>query len=207
MANKGDPYLISTQMSFDSKSVLNRYLDAVQKVVDRHDILRTSFISEDLTTPAQVVLRQATLSITVLSLDPANGPIADQIAALTDPRENRINLTQAPLIRYTIAQDVDGCWIVVQSLHHIIGDNSTMEVMTNEILAFMNDQGQSMPEPQPFRNLIYHVKSGPGVEAHEQFFKKMLADVDTPALSYGLTDVHHDGLDVNESDLLLPQEL
>ncbi|KAF9343145.1 hypothetical protein BGX26_006200, partial [Mortierella sp. AD094] len=49
-----------------------------------------------------------------------------------------------------------------------------------------------LPEPQQFRNLIAQVKSGPGNEIHEQFFTKMLAEIDTPALPYGLSDVHND---------------
>ncbi|KAF9349886.1 hypothetical protein BGX26_011891, partial [Mortierella sp. AD094] len=100
MATKGDPYLLVTKMSFDSKDILDRYLDAVQKVVDRHDILRTAIVWEKLSTPAQVVLRHAKLSITELTLDPADGNIIDQLTKLTDPREHRIDLTKAPLIRF-----------------------------------------------------------------------------------------------------------
>ncbi|KAF9356137.1 hypothetical protein BGX26_005687, partial [Mortierella sp. AD094] len=196
MATKGDPYLLVFKMSFANKGVLDQYLDAVQKVVDRHDILRTAIIWENLTMPAQVVLRQAEMSITELSLDVENGPIIDQMMKLTDPREHRIDLTQAPLIRFIIAQDVTGNWIAVQLLHHIIDDNSSTKVMINEIYAFMNNQEQTLLEPLPFRNLISHVRSGPGVEIHEQFFTKMLAEIDTPALPYGLSNVHHDGLDV-----------
>ncbi|KAF9367587.1 hypothetical protein BGX21_007247, partial [Mortierella sp. AD011] len=127
MATIGDPYLIAIRMSFDSKDILDRYLDAVQNVVDRHDILRTSVMWENLSIPTQVVLRHAALSITELSLDPMNGSIMDQLVKLTDPREHRIDISQAPLIRYAIAQDIDGRWIVVQLLHHIIGDHSTLE--------------------------------------------------------------------------------
>ncbi|KAF9341231.1 hypothetical protein BGX26_008748, partial [Mortierella sp. AD094] len=118
---------------------------------------------------------------------------------LTNPREHRIDLTQAPLTQYVIAQDANGSWIVVQSVHHIIGDNATMTVIMNEIQEFLRDQGRSLQDPQPFRNLIAQVRSGPGVEVHEQFFSKMLAEIDTPSLPYGLSDVHDDGVDVTES--------
>ncbi|KAF9342213.1 hypothetical protein BGX26_008055, partial [Mortierella sp. AD094] len=207
MATKGDPYLISTQMSFDTKDILDRYLDAMQKVVDRHDVLRTAIMWENLTTPAQVVLRQATLSITKLSLDPTGGTTADQMVKLTNPREHRISLSQPPLIRFVIAQDIDGSWNVVRLMHHIICDNSTMGVMMNEIHVFINNKVHTLLEPQPFRNLIAQVRSGPSVEVHEQFFTKMLADIDTPALPYGLSDIHNDSVKVTESHLMLPQGL
>ncbi|KAF9995974.1 hypothetical protein BGZ79_010306, partial [Entomortierella chlamydospora] len=207
MATKGDPYLISSQFSFDSKDVLDRYVDAVQKVVNRHDILRTAIMWENLTAPAQVVLRHAVMSITELSLDPANGPIVEQMAKLTDPREYRIDLMKAPLIRFMISKDDDDKWIAVQLFHHIIGDNSTMQVMMDEIQGFMGDQAHTLLEPQPFRNLISHIRSGPSVEVHERFFTKMLAEIDTPALPYGLSNVHQDSLDFIESHLTLPHEL
>ncbi|KAF9342736.1 hypothetical protein BGX26_006962, partial [Mortierella sp. AD094] len=207
MATKGDPYLLTIKMSFANKGVLYQYLDAVQKVIDRHDILRTAIMWENLTTPAQVVLRRAALTITELSLDSMDGPIVDQITKITDPREHRIDLTQAPLIRFIIAQDVDGSWIAVELSHHLIGDHSTLEFMSNEISAFYNGNDQTLLPAKPFRNLIAHVRSGPSLEVHEQFFTKMLAEIDTPALPYGLSNVHHDVMDFTESHLALPQML
>ncbi|KAG0000093.1 hypothetical protein BGZ80_006427, partial [Entomortierella chlamydospora] len=64
MANNGDPYLDLVFLAFRDRELLDCYLDAYQKVVDRHDILRTAIVWENMSTPAQVVLRQATLSIT-----------------------------------------------------------------------------------------------------------------------------------------------
>ncbi|KAF9109613.1 hypothetical protein BGX27_007414, partial [Mortierella sp. AM989] len=207
MSAERDPYMLVVKMSFDNRGILDRYLGAVQKVIDRHDILRTAILWENLSTPAQVVLRHATLSVTEILLDPMVGPIDDQLARLTDPREHRINLTQAPLIRFIIAQDIDGSWIAVLLNHHTIGDHTTIAAMAVEIQAFMEGQGHTLPVPQPYRNLIAQIRSGPDAEVHRKFFTRMLADIDTPALPYGLSNVHLDGLDVVESHLVLPQDL
>ncbi|KAF9985191.1 hypothetical protein BGZ79_005469, partial [Entomortierella chlamydospora] len=161
----------------------------------------------NLSVPAQVVLGHVKLSITELSLDPEDGDIIDQMTKLTDPRGCRIDLTQAPLIRFVITEDFDGKWIVVIHLHHIIGDHSTLDLMMVEIRAFMKDKERTLAEPQPFRNLIAQVSSSQGLDIHERFFIEMLAEIDTPSLPYGLSDVHRDGLDVTESHLLLPQDL
>ncbi|ORX93280.1 amino acid adenylation enzyme/thioester reductase family protein, partial [Basidiobolus meristosporus CBS 931.73] len=207
MSTKGDPYLLISAIAFDSRAVLNEYLSAVQKVIDRHDILRTSIMWEGLSTPAQVVLRHATLSFTELSLNSSDGPIVEQLKQRFDPREHRMDLTRAPLLRYVAAQDDDGRWIVIELMHHIIDDNTSVQLMYMEIQAFMDGEGDSLPSPQPFRNLIAQARAGPNVEAHERFFTQMLGEIDTPALPFGLSDVHGEGLDITETQLWLPQDL
>ncbi|KAG0206478.1 hypothetical protein BGX31_002765, partial [Mortierella sp. GBA43] len=120
LATEGDPYLSINAMAFDTRDILDSYFEALQKVVDRHDIMRTAFVWENLSTPAQVVWRHAQLSIAELQLDPNEGPIKDQLMQRLNPREHRIDLSQAPLMRFTTAQDTDGRWIVVELLHHTI---------------------------------------------------------------------------------------
>ncbi|KAG0211800.1 hypothetical protein BGX28_007390 [Mortierella sp. GBA30] len=207
MATKGDPYLLLCCLAFRDRDLLERYLNALQQVVDRHDILRTSIFWKGISLPAQVVLRQATLSISEHSLDPADGPIVDQLVQMYDARKHRIDLTNAPLTRYAVAQDADGRWILLQLLHHIIGDHSTLEVMEEEIQAILAGKGNTLLPPQPFRNLVAQARLGTSVEAHEAFFTKMLADIETPALPYGLTDVHREGVNVTESHRTLTQDL
>ncbi|KAG0059501.1 hypothetical protein BGZ92_006922, partial [Podila epicladia] len=140
MATEGDPYLLISQLAFDSRALLDRYLTAVQQVVKRHDILRTAFVWECLSVPAQVVWRDAPLSIEELSLNSEDGPIAEQLLQRFDLRRHRIDLAQAPLLRFAIAQDNDGRWLLVQLMHHLIGDHSTREVRDAEVQAIMEGE-------------------------------------------------------------------
>ena len=73
-------------MAFTDRAFLERYLGAMQEVVDRHDILRTAFLWKDLLEPVQVVHRKAPLSVSEIVLDPRDGPIAEQLKARFDPR-------------------------------------------------------------------------------------------------------------------------
>ncbi|KAF9343839.1 hypothetical protein BGX26_005138, partial [Mortierella sp. AD094] len=204
---KGDPYLVTTNMSFDSMDMLDSYLYAFQKVVNRHDILRTSFIWEHLSSPVQVVLRQAPMSITELPLSLKDGPVLEQLMSRFDPCECRINLTQAPLIQFTIAQDGDGCWILVRLMHHLIDDQYSLNQIQFEVQALLEGQEERLQPPQPFRDYIAQTRSGPSIEDHELFFTKMLAEIDVPTISYGVPHLHDGELDMTESYLMLPQDL
>src|SRR5205085_3537486 len=135
---EGDPYLLSAQMIFPDRALLDRFLSAMQQVIDRHDILRTAFIWEGLSQPAQVVWRQAQLSITEMELDPQQGPMAEQLANQFDPRRHRIDLTQAPLLRFVIAYNPDpDHWLLQQRVHHLIIDHSTLETWYAEVNALL----------------------------------------------------------------------
>ncbi|NHB94764.1 AMP-binding protein, partial [Photorhabdus cinerea] len=207
LANDGDTYLVVSQMAFAERSLLDRYLAAVQQVVDRHDILRTAFIWQGLSAPAQVVWRQAALSVMELTLDPADGAVDDQLRQRFDPRHYRLDLGQAPLLRFVVAQETDGRWIVLQLLHHLIGDHTTLEVMHREVQACLAGQGNSLSAPFPFRNLVAEVRLGVSQEAHRRFFTDMLAEVDEPTLPFGLAEVHLDGSQETESYRILPAGL
>ncbi|RAW82688.1 non-ribosomal peptide synthetase, partial [Photorhabdus laumondii] len=207
LANKGDPYLLVSQMIFVDRSLLDRYLAAVQQVVNRHDILRTAFVWQGLSAPAQVVWRQAQLSVTELTLDPVDGPIRDQLAQYFDPRHHRLDLNQAPLLRFAIAQEENGRWSVLQLLHHLIGDHTTLEVMSSEVQAYLAGQEDSLPAPVPFRNLVAQARLEVGQAEHTRFFTDMLVEVDEPTLPFGLTEVHRDGSQVTESHRMLPTKL
>ncbi|KAF9556981.1 hypothetical protein EC968_007867 [Mortierella alpina] len=206
MAENGDPYVLYTTMAFDSKKLLDRYLAAVQQVVDRHDILRTSFVWQNLSTPAQVVWCHAPLSVTEVQLDPTAGPVATQLKQVCDPRNNRMDLTQAPLLRFVITQESSGRWILAELLHHLTGDHSTLETRQMEVLAIFEGKGPTLAPSQPYRNLIAQARLGVSGEEHERFFKEMLSDIDTPSLPFGLAEVHGDGNQVAEADTMLSQD-
>ncbi|WP_340622199.1 non-ribosomal peptide synthetase [Xenorhabdus siamensis] len=207
LREKGDPYLLTNRIIFDSRSLLDHYLAAAQKVVDRHDILRTAFVWQGLSSPAQVVWRQALLSVTELKLDPADGAVHDQLIQRFDPLHYRLDLGQAPLLRFVVAQEADGRWVALQLLHHLVGDHVTMEVMNHEVQVCFAEQEDSLPAPTPFRNLVAQARLGASQTEHTRFFTDMLAEVEEPTLSFGVTEVHSDGSQVMEYHQMLAAAL
>ncbi|BDU21544.1 hypothetical protein DYGSA30_30010 [Dyella sp. GSA-30] len=208
LATEGDPYLLIGQLAFKERALLDRYLAAFQRVVDRHDILRTAFVWEGLSHAAQVVLRHAPLSVEMVTLDPADGSISEQLLRRYDPRHHRIDLGNAPLLRFIMAHDArQDRWLLVQLLHHLIGDHSTMETMLGEVQSFLGEAEPSLPPPQPFRHMVAQARLGLSDDEHERFFRDALGDIDEPTLPFGIGDAHRDGTRVRESHRMLPQTL
>ncbi|MCK1736552.1 amino acid adenylation domain-containing protein, partial [Bradyrhizobium sp. 138] len=208
LATKGDPYLLVSQMAFAERGVLDRYLAAVQRVVDRHDILRTSFVWEGLSRPAQVVWRHASLEVSEVELDGSAGPGAAQLKYRFDPRQHRIDLSRAPLLRFVTARDPgSGRWLLLELQHHLIGDHTTLEVMRAEVQAVLEGREHELSEPQPFRNLVAQAHLGADAKADEAFFRELLADIDEPSTPFGLSEVRGDGGGVREAQRMLPQQL
>ncbi|MDE9571751.1 condensation domain-containing protein, partial [Xenorhabdus bovienii] len=55
----GDTYLDSQFIRFDNRPRLDRFLQVLQQVIARHDILRSAVHWQGLPAPVQVVYRQA----------------------------------------------------------------------------------------------------------------------------------------------------
>ena len=71
-------------------------------------------------------------------LDPAAGDAAEQLYARFDPRRFRSDVRQAPLLRLYIAYDAERKrWLMMQLLHHLAGDHTTLEVMQAEVQAYL----------------------------------------------------------------------
>ena len=207
LAERGDPYQLSAVLRFDSRARLDAWLAAMQQVIDRHDILRTAFITQGVSSPVQVVWRKAELSLRELRLNPAEGEIGSRLTALFDPRRVRPDLTRAPLLSFVAAQGEEGSWCVLQQWHHLIGDHSTLAVMQEEINLILAGRGDELAKAPPFRNAVAQARLGVSKAEHERFFRTMLADIDEPSLPFGLSDVHGEGRDISTAHLALPHAL
>ncbi|WP_157696257.1 amino acid adenylation domain-containing protein, partial [Caballeronia temeraria] len=206
LTTEGDPYLQTARLAFDSRARLDAWLDALQKVVERHDILRTAFIHDGLSTPAQVVWRKAPVTITEIGI--TDGDAAGKLAKHFDARTQRLDLTRAPLLQIAIVPETgSGRWLMQLNWHHLIGDHATLEVMHAEIGAILDGRADTLGVAQPFRDLVAQARLGATQDAHESFFRDMLGDVNEPTLPFGLTDIHHDGSAVAEARARLPASL
>jgi aryl carrier-like protein len=212
MVEQGDVYLMPALLSLDSKARVDAFVNALQAVIARHDILRTAVLWQGLAQPVQVVWRQAPLAVDEFEFDAAQGDIAEQLQARLDPRRHRIDVRQAPLMRVAIAQDTArDRWALLLRFHHLVMDHTAMEIVGSEVQAHFHGRTGQLRPPLPFRNFVAQAKLGVSQEEHETFFSRMLGDVQEPTLPFGLVDVQGDGSVIaqahRELDAALAQRL
>jgi len=207
-AEQGDPYLLQSQLAFDSLERVEAFAAALREVMARHDTLRTSVLWEGLTTPVQVVWREAILPVQEVKLDPANGPVIEQLHARFNARRYRLDVSQAPLMRLVFARDPALDRVVgILLFHHLAMDHIALEVMRGEMQASLSGQAVELAPPVPYRNYVAQTRLGVSEQEHETFFREQLADIDEPTLPFGLQEVQGDGRGIDEAQQALPADV
>lgn len=189
----GDAYVHSMMLTLSSREQLDQFVGALQRVIGRHDVLRTAILWHQLPRPVQVVYRNASLTPKELSSDGKREPI-EQLNEIMRPGVQRLDLQRAPLMRLWIAQDIDGAeWHALLQTHHVICDNEAADIVLSEIGTYLEGRDASLPIPVPYRNHVAQALAYARTQEAEGFFRRKLVQIDEPTAPFGLLDVHGDG--------------
>jgi hypothetical protein len=200
LETEGDTYLLRLVLSFDHRARADAFLGALQQVIDRHDILRTAVLWEGLAEPVQVVYRHAAMPVTAVAAAPGEDALMGLLRQ-SDPRYMRLSLQHAPLLAAHLAVDPhDGTCHVALLNHHLIGDHVTQEVIVDEIRRIMAGQAGTLAPPIPYRRFIARALRMP-VQAHADYFSRLLGDVTETTAPFGLLNVQGAGAVAEEVTL------
>ncbi|MGY4929476.1 amino acid adenylation domain-containing protein, partial [Streptomyces sp. 900105755] len=199
-----DVYLSPSVLRFRSRARLEEFLAALQRVVDRHDIYRTSVAWQELREPVQVVWRRAEVPVTEVTIDDG----ADPAEALLGAAGDRIDLGRAPLLRVHLAAEAgSGNWLALVQVHHLVLDHNSQERMLDEISAMLSGDAADLADPLPFRDFVAQARLGVPREEHERYFADLLGDVTEPTAPFGLLDVRSDGASAGQARLAMDEDL
>ena len=137
-----DVYVRPTVLAFDTRARLDEFLAALQHVISRHDIYRTSVAWRGLPEPVQVVWRHADLAVTEVTAESGHDPAT----RLHESAPPRLDLTCAPLLGvHVTAEPGTDRWLALVQTHHLIHDQTALDVVLTEVDAVLRGQAAGCP--------------------------------------------------------------
>ena len=125
--------------------------ECLNEIVRRHEVLRTIFLEVE-GQPVQRILPMQTINLRLINLrelpESEREPKVRELAVLA--AKQPFALDKDPLLRVSLFQLSDEEWVILFSLHHIIGDAWSMEVLLREVAtlyaAFSSQKRSPLPE-------------------------------------------------------------
>ncbi|WHT21650.1 non-ribosomal peptide synthase/polyketide synthase [Crossiella sp. CA-258035] len=172
-------YFEQAKFVLDGVTDPHRLAAAWQQVVDRTPVLRSRIVWSGVPTPLQVV--QAKVTVPVTHLDWTGLSEKDRKAALAElleqDRATGLDLTEAPLLRVTLAKLSDSSVQVVWTFHHVLLDGwSVFQVLSD---VFAAHAGHALPSRRPFAEYLRWLDAQDHTQA-ERYWREVLAGFDTP---------------------------
>jgi len=200
----GDAYVTPCLLRFDSRERLERFVASLNRVIARHDILRTAVLWEGMPEPVQVVQRECGIDIEWMQSPDAERDVEAVLNQHVDPAHFRIDVRVAPMIRAIAIHDAASKrWLLQLPSHHLVLDHTTLDLLVQEISLIQQQREAELPAPVPFRNFVASARLGISDAEHEKFFRQLLGDVDEPTAPFGLMDIQGSGNDISEARLPL----
>jgi amino acid adenylation domain-containing protein/non-ribosomal peptide synthase protein (TIGR01720 family) len=156
-----------------------------QEVLDRHSITRTSFVWENLEQPLQIVHSQIDLPWQELDwrgISPAEQQVRLQEFLKADHKQG-FDLTQAPLLRFSLIRLTENTRQFVWSHHHLLFDGWSLPLLLKEVFtfyeAFHQKQSVSLERSRPYKDYIAWL-SRQDMSKAEAYWRRRLAGFTAP---------------------------
>ncbi|MCF2149914.1 amino acid adenylation domain-containing protein [Desmonostoc muscorum LEGE 12446] len=160
---------------------ISAFKQAWEQLLERHPILRTSFVWEGLKEPAQIVHKQVKLP-----WDEEDWSGIESITQqkrietlLAAEQQRSFNISQAPLMHLTLIKLIKNNYQFVWSQHHLLLDGWSSSLVMDEVFAFYKafsqNQNLSLKKPRPYRDYIAWLQQQ-DISKSETFWRKYLQE-------------------------------
>src|SRR5690242_18673328 len=184
-----------------------------QTVINRHSILRSSFLWRNLDTPVQAVYRRVDIAIEKQDWRGKAAEAQTQLLSeyLTLDRSSGFDLETAPLIRLALFRTEDDVHKFVFSRHHLILDRWSRSIVNREVFAcyeaFRRNEDPILPKAHPYGDYISWI-AAQDQHAAEAYWRKNLKGLTAPTTIAGYEqreDATEFGKNFDDQRIRLPQ--
>ncbi|HLG64405.1 MAG TPA: amino acid adenylation domain-containing protein [Ktedonosporobacter sp.] len=184
---QSDSYLEQYQYSLRGTLDVAAFKQSWEQVLQRHAILRTQFMWQDLKEPLQVVWRE--LALPWAEHDVRGLPEEEQqahiAAILKEDLRKSARLDSAPLFRLILIRLQQDSYQFVWSFHHALLDGWSTAILVQEVFQLYeaNRLGRDLdlPVPPPYRTYIAWLQRQDRASA-EAFWRETLAGFSSPTV-------------------------
>src|SRR5258706_15790439 len=136
-APNSDPYISQLDLLLEGELDVGLFEAAWQAIVDRHEVLRTSFHWDEFQRPIQIPHSKATVSFQ--ENDWREIPAAEQERAfqdlLTQDRFRGLDLASAPLMRFVLCHLGEREFRFLWTYHHLLIDGWSISLLLKEVFS------------------------------------------------------------------------
>jgi len=131
-------------------------IKSLNEIVGRHEVLRTRFEEVD-SCPVQIVTPATDLPVPLIDLSEKGEAEAEATAmslAITDAR-TPFDLSQGPLVRFSLLRLSDEVHILLLNIHHVVFDGWSLDVFIRELAALYENFSMGQPSSLPELKIQY----------------------------------------------------
>ena len=178
-------YIIQIAYELHGQLNIAAFAQAWQKIIDRHSILRTAFVWDNLEQPLQVVGKIVKISLIEHDWqDLSSQEQQEKLAIFLQEQKNQgFSLNQAPLMRLHLIRMQSQVYQFVWTYHHLLLDGWSMPLLIKELLTFYQDFAQNndtvLTPAIPYKNYIAWLKQQDHNKARV-FWREQLKDFNAP---------------------------
>lgn len=181
--NNSELYVEQSHLQVKGHFQIKLFENAWQILIERHDSLRSAFVWEKLQDVHQVVLKDANFHVETVTVEnKTNAERAKQIADfMENDAKKGFDFKTPPLMRLTVFISDEETYDIVLTIHHVIIDGWSIQVLTKEFIeiytALVNNQPLNLNEPVSYKNYLNWHNSLDFTKAN-QFWQNKLSHLD-----------------------------
>ncbi|MEC0134709.1 amino acid adenylation domain-containing protein, partial [Paenibacillus odorifer] len=190
-------YINQMTLLLEGRLNVEKFKESWQKIVSRHEVLRTVFVWEGIEHPVQIVYDEMNFPIHFLDWSNIDAHTQEKqtLDLLQKESRKKFKLEEAPLMRITIIKEGESQFRIMATYHHILIDGWSFSIILKELFevydALVKNQDPIYNKKTLFKEYINWLNEKDNTE-EELFWKEELLDVSS---MNGIINV-----EVNEKD-------